>query len=156
VWAPSDWGKELLVRNGVPERKIVTVVEGIDALTTYDPHGFDRTRARRLVYGLGASSTVFVFLSVFKWEERKGWRELMRAFSSEFGCNQTRVQLFLRTSAKTPYGAKLDVQDLAMEEIKQRCPAIKVLTRQNGLDMQMMYAGADVSATPYAPLKGGS
>ena len=120
------------------QSQIVTIVEGIDALSTYDPRGFNRVRARHLVYGLKSHSRVFVFLSVFKWEERKGWRELMQAFSREFGCNQTGVQLYLRTSPKASYGQKLDIQEVAMEEIKQKCPCIKILPRQNGLDMQMM------------------
>lgn len=32
----------------------------------------------------GAKMQPIIFLSVFKWEERKGWRQLLRAFWSEF------------------------------------------------------------------------
>eukprot|EP00299_Pterocystis_sp_00344_P002454 c12771_g1_i1.p1 GENE.c12771_g1_i1~~c12771_g1_i1.p1 ORF type:complete len:574 (-),score=135.92 c12771_g1_i1:10-1608(-) len=38
----------------------------------------------------------FKFLSVFKWEERKGWRSLMRAYWSEFTCKE-KVSLHLHT-----------------------------------------------------------
>jgi hypothetical protein len=50
--APSEWGRQLLIDNGVDPLKIFTVVEGIDARGTYDPAGFDRVRSRRDVYGV--------------------------------------------------------------------------------------------------------
>lgn len=35
-----------------------------------------------------------VFLSVFKWEARKGWKELLRSFAKAFG-PQDNVQLVI-------------------------------------------------------------
>lgn len=72
----SDWGRQLLIDNGVDADKIFTVVEGIDAIGTYEPDGFDRLRSRRDIYA-EVSHDTYVFLSVFKWEERKGWRVRM-------------------------------------------------------------------------------
>ena len=84
-------------------------MEGIDAIDTYDPRGFDRTRSRRDIYSEVRHDT-YVFLSVFKWEERKGWRELLHAFSNEFGCAQDDVVLYLRSKPVDAFGNKIGVR----------------------------------------------
>jgi hypothetical protein len=43
----AEAGRQLLIDNGVDGNKIFTIVEGIDAIGTYDPEGFDRARSRR-------------------------------------------------------------------------------------------------------------
>ena len=41
----------------------------------------------------------FLFLSVFKWEARKGWKDLLQAFWAEFcECCADRVRLLIKTS----------------------------------------------------------
>lgn len=42
----------------------------------------------------------FRFLSVFKWERRKGWDVLLRAFIEEFDADKDDVELVIKTSGE--------------------------------------------------------
>ncbi len=70
VWTPSEWGRRLLVRNGIPESKVFVVPEGVDA-ALFQPRDERPQRA-------------FRFLCVGKWEVRKGIDDLVRAYCAEF------------------------------------------------------------------------
>ena len=72
VWTPSHWGAQVLAANGLPEDRIRVVPEGVDA-DLFSPAA-----------GTAKGDGVFRFLCVAKWEERKGTRELVRAFAREF------------------------------------------------------------------------
>ncbi|GAB4819334.1 hypothetical protein N2152v2_006380 [Parachlorella kessleri] len=54
-----------------------------------------------------ASNGTFVFLSIFKWEERKAWDVLLRAYLEEFGATE-RVMLLLLTK---PFHSDTDFKD---------------------------------------------
>jgi hypothetical protein len=122
---------------------------------------------------MGPADESYIFLSVFKWEDRKGWRELLHAFADEFGCEDRisdqsapksdqsapnsdhptpmpddnhpkkkaakGVLLYLRTSPVDSYGNKVGIEAAVEEELKMKCPTIRLLPRMDGLDMQMMY-----------------
>ncbi|KAK3269968.1 hypothetical protein CYMTET_21607, partial [Cymbomonas tetramitiformis] len=78
---------------GVPESKLVVVPESIDC-RLFDP---DTVQEKFPLPGSAAGT--FAFLSVFKWEERKGWDILVRAFAGEFASTTSSVRLYLRTGA---------------------------------------------------------
>jgi glycosyltransferase involved in cell wall biosynthesis len=46
----------------------------------------------------GRNRPPFVFLSIFKWEDRKGWRQLLKAFWAEFWEEVGTVRLVIKTS----------------------------------------------------------
>ncbi|GBF99162.1 hypothetical protein Rsub_12129 [Raphidocelis subcapitata] len=76
-------------------------------------------------------SRPFVFLSVFKWELRKGWRELLRAFTAAFG-PEDNVQLLVL--ARPFMGSGTDFAGLirrwAAEELNATTPeALAALPR---------------------------
>jgi glycosyltransferase involved in cell wall biosynthesis len=72
VWTPSQWGRAVLVSNGVPAARIRVVPEGVDA-SVFVPPPSGRP-----------CGPVFRFLCVGKWEERKGTADLVRVFRDEF------------------------------------------------------------------------
>jgi glycosyltransferase involved in cell wall biosynthesis len=84
IWIPSTWGKQILVANGVMEGKVRVVPEGVDT-TFFRP-------AERVVQA--SSNAPFRFLYVGKWEERKGVKDLIRAFREEFNPHEN-VELIL-------------------------------------------------------------
>jgi glycosyltransferase involved in cell wall biosynthesis len=99
VWVPTEFSRRVFEAGGVSAAKLMVVGESVD--TAF----FSRTRVRAsgdtltpadlfsmgsgVVYGTrpdpaAHTQNPFVFLSVFKWEERKNWKCLVRAFALEF------------------------------------------------------------------------
>ena len=82
VWVPSHWQKDTFVASGVAEAKLVVMPEAVD-VRFFDP----QTTAPIPLPGTSLDGTArddpsrpFTFLSVFKMEDRKGWRELVTAY----------------------------------------------------------------------------
>jgi glycosyltransferase involved in cell wall biosynthesis len=84
VWVPSGWGRDVLIANGVASERVDIVPLGVDAnaFHTYMRRNSDRSRP-------------FRFLAVGKFEERKGYNELLKAFTAAFG-NSADVQLVIK------------------------------------------------------------
>ena len=107
VWVPSGWQAEAFAASGVERAKLVVMPEALD-VWHYDPSPLVTAPLAlpgTVLDGLpvGDPRRPFVFLSVFKLEDRKGWRELCKAFMLEFEGSQDpvsrrdRVVLLLRT-----------------------------------------------------------
>ncbi|OQR94345.1 hypothetical protein ACHHYP_01433 [Achlya hypogyna] len=101
VWVPTQFQKDVFMAGGVPEAKLVVVPEAVD-VSFFDP----ATATALEIPGLDASTTVFV--SVFKWEDRKGWKILLRAYFAAFA-RDSNVMLVLLTNA---YHSSSDFQDM--------------------------------------------
>ncbi|MBY3181039.1 glycosyltransferase family 4 protein [Rhizobium laguerreae] len=71
VWTTTAWGADILNANGISAGTIRVVPEGVDT-NLFRPY----TPSKR--------SALFRFLFVGKWEERKGPRDLIRAFCKVF------------------------------------------------------------------------
>jgi glycosyltransferase involved in cell wall biosynthesis len=96
VWTPTEWGKRLLVANGIPEEAVSVVPEGVD-VTRFIP-AQERTPRQR-----------FRFLCVGRWQVRKGIEELIVAYRREFAPDEP-VELVLRcilTGQEPPVEARL-------------------------------------------------
>ena len=100
VWVPTAWNKEVWVKDGVPAEKISVVGEGVDSDGQFNPHKITQLDARRRTIPISIRDN-YLFLSVFKFEKRKGWEELVTAFVAEFGCDEA-VSLVLRTEPDPP------------------------------------------------------
>lgn len=70
VWTPSAWGRQLLIDNGVDERRVRVVPEGVDTGIFCPAKRPPRARFR--------------FLFVGRWTVRKGTDDLVHAFCQEF------------------------------------------------------------------------
>ncbi|KAJ7547733.1 hypothetical protein O6H91_08G101300 [Diphasiastrum complanatum] len=105
VWVPTQFNIETFARSGVMESKLVKVRQ------TVDIEFFNPTQVHPLplsfnwqVFGPSKnhsnffSSKPYVFLSIFKWEVRKGWDILIKAFLQEFSAEDD-VVLYLVTNA---------------------------------------------------------
>jgi glycosyltransferase involved in cell wall biosynthesis len=80
IWVPTEFHRETFVRSGVRPDKIFVIPEAVD-VDTFDP---DRVGPLQDLPGYPDTQNHFKFLSIFKWEERKGWDILLRAFFEEF------------------------------------------------------------------------
>ncbi|KAJ0046751.1 hypothetical protein Pint_05783 [Pistacia integerrima] len=115
VWVPTDFHVSTFVQSGVDPSKVVKIVQPID-VNFFDPLKYeplDLASKGKLVLGTretDSSAKEFVFLSVFKWEYRKGWDVLLKAYLEEFS-NADGVALYLLTNAyhsDKNFGSKID------------------------------------------------
>lgn len=94
VWVPTAWHVERFAAAGVPRRSLRVVPEPIDT-GFFSPQPAADAPGKPPCEGAPCGGP-FVFLSVFKWESRKGWDLLLRAYWAEFGAADG-VRLVLKT-----------------------------------------------------------
>ena len=105
VWTPTNWGRGLLVNNGLDADKVGVVPEGVD-VETFRPDGNVREEGRP-----------FRFLFVGKWEARKGVELLVEAFCEEFGADEP-VELILH--GWNPYLPYFDLDECVRRAVGGR------------------------------------
>ncbi|XP_020246975.1 LOW QUALITY PROTEIN: uncharacterized protein LOC109824738 [Asparagus officinalis] len=111
IWVPSEFHVSMFVDNGVDESKVAKLVQPVD-VEFFDPSKYQAFALESIKPVVGSrcgDNKDFVFLSVFKWEQRKGWDVLLKAFLSEFSRSDC-VSLYLLVSAyhsDTKFGAKI-------------------------------------------------
>ena len=74
VWVPSHWGRDVLVANGLDAARIDVLPEGVNG-DHFHPH---------LRQSLARHGQPFRFLSVGKFEKRKGYEALLAGFKAAF------------------------------------------------------------------------
>ncbi|MGC4015023.1 MAG: glycosyltransferase family 4 protein [Luteolibacter sp.] len=104
IWVPSEWQRDLFVRNGLPEGKLSVVPLGFDPVMFHPGPG---TRPM---------DAPFRFLFVGKWEERKALPELLEAFCAEFRAEEA-VELVLH--AHNPFIDGFDQEARLGKELKK-------------------------------------
>ncbi|KAL4451794.1 hypothetical protein ABPG75_007456 [Micractinium tetrahymenae] len=138
VWVPTEFHRRTFAASGVQHSRLQVVPEPVDV------HAFDPARHAPLPLPLGTrvfgpawphapapggdggadSSGVgggkpFVFLSIFKWETRKGWDVLLRAFLTEFTAADN-VLLLLHTK---PFHSEPDFPQQMQDWVRRELPA---------------------------------
>jgi glycosyltransferase involved in cell wall biosynthesis len=87
IWVPTEFHRASFARAGVVASKLVVVPEPVD-VSLFDPARHAPLPLAELGEARSADPNsdrrAYVFLSVFKWEARKGWDVLLRAFLLEF------------------------------------------------------------------------
>ena len=102
IWVPSAFNVETFAKSGVDPSKLVRIGQSVDVLF------FNPKKVRKAlvlpsighVFGpkMSSSKNAYVFLSIFKWESRKGWDLLIQAYMEEFSAKDN-VLLFIQTNA---------------------------------------------------------
>jgi glycosyltransferase involved in cell wall biosynthesis len=93
VWVPTQFHVEVFAKAGIDRSKIIALPEPVD--TDF----FDPVRTAPLVLPDRAPDQ-FVFVSVFKWEQRKGWEFLVESFVKAFNASDN-VALYILTHIGT-------------------------------------------------------
>lgn len=107
IWVPTEFNMKTFASSGVDPSKLVKVVQSVD-VSFFDPYRVNplalpitgRVFGPKIA-GEGDNSLArgyFVFLSIFKWEYRKGWDTLIKAYMSEFSYKD-KVALYILTNA---------------------------------------------------------
>eukprot|EP00041_Stephanoeca_diplocostata_P009941 m.157102 g.157102 ORF g.157102 m.157102 type:complete len:492 (-) comp17962_c0_seq1:226-1701(-) len=86
LWVPTPWHQDIYAASGISQENIAVIPEAVDT-SFFKPS----QRKRR------QPDVKFRFVSVFKWEHRKGFDALLQAFWEEFQENTAEVELVLRT-----------------------------------------------------------
>lgn len=102
VWVPTSFHRDIFISSGVDASKVVVIPEPVDTDFFSPEHaakldaevaaasiaaGDSPPRSTLFVYpheSAASSPRPFRFLSIFKFEERKGWQILLEAFLREF------------------------------------------------------------------------
>ena len=105
VWLPSEFNRQTFAAHGVDEARLQLMPQPLD-LKLFD--------ADAVTPAVLPHRPRFAFLSVFKWEKRKGWDVLFAAFLREFTASED-VALFLRVS--TDDGNKQELADALHAEL---------------------------------------
>ncbi len=87
VWVPSEWQKECTIKQGISEKKVRVVPEGVDG-SMYFPISREVSLP---------TDRPFRFLVVGRWEYRKSTREIISAFINTFFEDEN-VELILNVS----------------------------------------------------------
>ncbi|KAJ6428744.1 hypothetical protein OIU84_020417 [Salix udensis] len=133
VWVPTDFHVSTFVQSGVDPSKGNLVLG---------------SRKKDL-----DSKTGFVFLSVFKWEYRKGWDVLLKAYLKEFS-GIDGVALYLLTNpyhSDRNFGNKIVefVEDTGIEEpVKGWAPIYVIDTHIAQVDLPRVYKAAHAFVLP--------
>jgi predicted O-linked N-acetylglucosamine transferase (SPINDLY family)/glycosyltransferase involved in cell wall biosynthesis len=136
IWTTSAWGKSVIAAHGLAEQRIEVVPEG------FDPQVFHAgLRAQRRDRG-----RVFRFLTVGKWEVRKGQVELLRAYAQAFrGDNDVELVLM----CDNPFVPGFSVQNEIAKLGLGKTATIKVMKPlATDADMAAVYAAADCFVLP--------
>ena len=153
VWVPTQWHVERFVAAGVRHSSLFVMPEAVDT-TFFSPEHPTAVSARA---SRGASPP-FVFVSVFKWEHRKGWDLLLDAYWKEFApevASGRHVLLRLKTYLPSWEAGPRDLNDhLEMHARshhtrRSALPPVELLLDDASREgMRAMYAGSDAFVLP--------
>uniref|UniRef100_A0A6U4RKD1 Glycosyl transferase family 1 domain-containing protein n=1 Tax=Hemiselmis andersenii TaxID=464988 RepID=A0A6U4RKD1_HEMAN len=146
IWVPARFHVTTFLAGGVDPSKIHIVPEAVDT-ELFDPEDMDPLE----IYD---GDHRYKFLSVFKWEERKGWDVLLRAYFSEFS-EKDDVLLTIRTYAyHSESNFREQIDAFGRKEFPDKAesgslPAIHLLTKDMDVDqMPRLYKANDAFVLP--------
>ena len=125
LWLPSEFNRDTFAAHGVHRKLLQVMPQPIDMALFDAQHTPPMALpGQAALAAAGNGSAPFVFLSVFKWEERKGWDALLRAYLQEFEAStrgsDDHVALYLRVSTD-----ESNKGDLAAWLAREMCAAGK-------------------------------
>eukprot|EP00475_Leptophrys_vorax_P003140 TRINITY_DN11818_c0_g1_i5.p1 TRINITY_DN11818_c0_g1~~TRINITY_DN11818_c0_g1_i5.p1 ORF type:complete len:415 (-),score=110.89 TRINITY_DN11818_c0_g1_i5:61-1305(-) len=151
IWVPTHFQKDVFIAGGVSPEKLQVIPEPVD-IEFYDPaKAAPLAEVRSLFEG---GDRLFIFLSIFKWEERKGWRFLLEAYWKEFQDTRDQVGLVILTNQ---YHSQVDFEreiqkfgeSVGLTSVDSSLPPVRFL--KPGVpteDMPRIYKAADAFVLP--------
>ena len=123
LWVPTEWQKEISIKQGYPEDKVFVIPEGVDG-NTFKPNP-------RL-----PKQDKFIFVVIGRWDYRKGIKESIEGFLKAFP-NNPKVELHI--SVENPYS--VDGMSSTEERLKHygleddRIKILKFLDRKDYIEL---------------------
>jgi glycosyltransferase involved in cell wall biosynthesis len=135
IWVPSAWGKLLFENNGIAPSRVKVIPEGVDVDTFKPLHQENNLQPNK----------PFRFLSVGKWEVRKGFDRLLQAWAKAFSKNDN-VELFLH--CHNPFVRNFDLRKVLQQADIKSAPVIVSDPLENTDDMVALYNSCDAFVLP--------
>jgi glycosyltransferase involved in cell wall biosynthesis len=148
VWVPSAWGHSVLTAHGIDADRIRIVPEGVDG-ARFHAHGRQpRTSARP-----------FRFLTVGKYEQRKGIDQTIEAFAQVYA-NQPQAELIIKSNYFTNHHEKYnalrakilgldnvtllwgEMTEIQLADLYRACDVFVLPTRAEGWGLPLIEAVA--------------
>jgi glycosyltransferase involved in cell wall biosynthesis len=135
IWVPSAWGRDVLLAHGLSAHKVHLVPEGVDG-ARFHAHG---RRPR-------TSNRPFRFLTVGKYEQRKGIDETLEAFARVYA-NCADVELVIKSNYFTDHARKY--QDLQNKIASLNLSNVTVLWGETSeIELANLYRACDTFVLP--------
>lgn len=113
VWTPTEWNKKIIENlmraYGNPNPQVYVVPEAVDT-SLFDPSRVSALNPFRSHAPSNGKPKPFQFLSIFKWEHRKGWDVLLDAYWKSFSKDDN-VVLRLKTFVPR-FGQNIPAQNI--------------------------------------------
>jgi len=133
VWVPSDWGRSVLIANGIAPDRIRVIPEGVDG-NLFHTHGRKPYRKQR----------PFRFLSIGKYEQRKSLDETIDAFAQVYA-NTPAIELVIKSNYFVNHDQKF--QDLK-EKIVGLSNIRLIWGEMSSDELARLYRGCDAFVLP--------
>eukprot|EP00656_Telonema_subtile_P027922 TRINITY_DN3012_c0_g1_i5.p1 TRINITY_DN3012_c0_g1~~TRINITY_DN3012_c0_g1_i5.p1 ORF type:complete len:419 (-),score=68.44 TRINITY_DN3012_c0_g1_i5:434-1690(-) len=157
VWVPSAWAVHTFAAGGVAREKLVRIPEPVDT-SFFDPAKVGspltlewNARVSQEDVPRQYHRASYAFLSIFKWEARKGWDVLLRAYFEEFSIEDD-VSLHILTHG---YHATKSESEAVAEFVQHnaydpaKLPRVQLITDHvPGKDLPRLYAACDAFVLP--------
>ncbi|XP_061996917.1 uncharacterized protein LOC133714717 [Rosa rugosa] len=155
VWVPTEFHVSTFIESGVDPSKVVKIVQPID-VKFFDPVEYEPLNLAsigKLVMGKTTRNSKFVFMSIFKWEYRKGWDVLLKSYLEEYTAADG-VTLYLLTN---PYHSDKDFSNKIVEFVQKAgiekpvtgwAPVYVIDTHIAQSDLPRIYKAADAFVLP--------
>jgi glycosyltransferase involved in cell wall biosynthesis len=129
VWVPTEFHKRIFAQGGVDPSKLFVLGEPVDT-DLFNPDAVEPLSV------ISPNDTVR-FLSVFKWEYRKGWDVLLKAYLGGFSFNESVVLYILTSEYHSTGDFHREIQSFQREQLA--CSNVdsmddEVLVRHGGGD----------------------
>eukprot|EP00040_Diaphanoeca_grandis_P025030 m.138235 g.138235 ORF g.138235 m.138235 type:complete len:538 (+) comp29979_c0_seq2:51-1664(+) len=118
IWVPTEFHRNTFVNAGVVKSKVFVIPEPVDvdrfnpATVSADANlGWFSKLMTAITPNAHPAQDSFTFLSIFKWEQRKGWDVLLSAYIQQFSAVDS-VSLLLLTN-------KFHTEDNLVAKVKQ-------------------------------------
>ena len=159
VWVPSSFNKRTFQEGGTASNKVKVIGEPVNI------NFFNRDRVSvpfdlpGLEHQDGSEnsaahhrSTATIFLSIFKWEARKGWDVLLESYFREFTKGKDDVALYILTTSFHSTGDFEDqVEEFAKEQLNldlSDLPPVRIIRWLPQEDIPRLYAAATALVQP--------
>ncbi|KZV57830.1 hypothetical protein F511_21640 [Dorcoceras hygrometricum] len=156
VWVPTEFHVNAFIESGVDPVKVRKIVQPVDYEffnpSSVEPLDLGSVATQVLGSDKSNSRRAFVFLSVFKWEYRKGWDVLLASYLKEFSGRDC-VSLYLLTN---PYHTEGDfaykiiefVDSDLVQPVDGWAPVYVIDGHIPHLDIPKLYKAADAFVLP--------
>ncbi|KUF87062.1 hypothetical protein AM587_10008239 [Phytophthora nicotianae] len=123
IWVPTKFQEKIFIDGGVRPEALKVVPEVVD-VDFFDPEKVKQVYDLASEVAFKMTEKTTVYLSVFKWEERKAWRVLLKAYFQAFTAEDDAVLVLLTNGYHTTSSSADDfmnvIEKFALEAVGKK------------------------------------